>query len=96
MDVVVSRPGSLERCMIDVRTVDGKCATAVALGGTEGAFRSAEQEKQRRYKGHAYALSVELRGGISSTGLSILEQLGGSDCEVFQRLTHAFGATVVS
>ena len=51
MDVVVSRPGGLERWMIDVRTVDGKCATAIALGGTEGAFRSAEQEKQRRYKG---------------------------------------------
>ena len=75
MDVVVSRPGSLERWMIDVRTVNGKCATAVALGGTKGAFRSAEQEKQRRYKCHAHAPSVELRGGIASTGLSLLEQL---------------------
>ena len=28
MDVVVSRPGNLERWMIDVRTVDGKSATA--------------------------------------------------------------------
>ena len=36
---------------------------------------SAEQEKQSRYKGHAQALSVELRGGITSTGLSLLEQL---------------------
>ena len=52
--------------MIDVRTVDGKCVTAVALGGTEGAFRPAEQEKQLRYKGHAHALSVELRGGIAT------------------------------
>ena len=43
MDLV--RPGGLERWMIDVRTVDGKCATAIVLGGTEGAFRSAEQEK---------------------------------------------------
>ena len=75
MDVVVSRPGGLERWMIDVRTDDGKCATAVALGGTESAFRLAEQEKQRRYKDHAYALSVGLRGGIASTGLSLLEQL---------------------
>ena len=75
MDVVVSRPGGLERWMIDVRTVDGKSATAIALGGTEGAFRSAEQEKQRRYEGHAQALSVELRGGIASSGLSLLEQL---------------------
>ena len=47
MDVVVARLGGLERWMIDVRTDDGKCATAIALGGTEGAFRSAEQEKQR-------------------------------------------------
>ena len=39
MDVVVSRPGGLQRWTIDVRTVDGKCATANALGGTEGAFR---------------------------------------------------------
>ena len=75
MDVVVSRPGGLERWMIDVRTVDGKSATASALGGTEGAFRSAEQEKQRRYKGHAQVLNVQLRGGIASTGLSLLEQL---------------------
>ena len=75
MDSCVSRPGSLERGMIDVRTVDGKCATAGALGGTDGAFKSAEQEQQRRYKGHAHALSVELRGGIASTGLSLLEQL---------------------
>ena len=75
MDVVVWRPGGFERRMIDVRTVDGKCATAIALGGTEGAFRSAEQEKQRRYKGHAHALSVELSGGIASTGLSLLERL---------------------
>ena len=42
MDVVVSRPGGLERRMTDARTVDGKCATAAALGGTEGAFRLAE------------------------------------------------------
>ena len=75
MDVVVSRPGGLERWLIDVRTVDGKCATATALGGTEHAFRLAEQEKQRRYKGHAFALSVELRGGIASAGRSLLEQL---------------------
>ena len=75
MHVVVSRLGNLERWMIDVRTVDGKSATAIALGGTEGAFRSAEQEKQRRCKCHAQVLSVELRGGIASTGLSLLEQL---------------------
>ena len=75
MDVVLSRPGGLERWMIDVRTVDGKSATAIALGGTEGAFRSAEQEKQSRYKGHAQVPSVELRGGIASTGLGLLEQL---------------------
>ena len=60
-DVVASKLGGFERWMIDVRTVDGKCATAIALGGTEGAFRSAEQEKQGRHKGHAHALSVELR-----------------------------------
>ena len=42
MDVVVWRPGGLERWMIDVRTVDGTCATAVALGGTEG-FSSAQE-----------------------------------------------------
>ena len=56
-------------------THNTKCATATALGGTEHAFRLAEQEKQRRYKGHAYALSVELRGGIASAGRSLLEQL---------------------
>ena len=75
MDVVVSRPRGLKRWMIDVRTVDGKSATAIALGGTESACRSAEQEKQRRCEGHAQALSVEPRGGIESTGLSLLEQL---------------------
>ena len=75
MDVVVWRPGGLERWMIDVRTVDGKSATAIALGGPEGAFRSAEQEKHRRYLGHAQAPSVELSGGIASTGLSLLERL---------------------
>ena len=32
MDVVVSRPGGLERWLIDVRTLDGRCATATALG----------------------------------------------------------------
>ena len=53
MDAVVSRPGGLQRWMIDVRTVDGKSATAIALGGSEGAFRSGEQEKQRRYQGRA-------------------------------------------
>ena len=67
--------GGLERWMVDVRTVEGKCVAAVAVGGTEGALRSAEQEKQRRHKGHAHALSVEFRGGIASTGLSPLAQL---------------------
>ena len=51
---------------------------------------SAEQEKQSRYKGHAQALSVELRGGITSTGLSLLEQLSREGS------AHAPGATVVS
>ena len=75
MDDVVSRPRGLGRWMIDVRTVGRKSATAVALAGTGGAFRTAEQEMQRRYKGHAQAPSVELRGGIASTGLNLLEQL---------------------
>ena len=75
MDVVVSRPGGLERWTFGVRFADGKSATAIAQGGTESACRSAEQERQRGYKGHAQALSVELRGGIASTGLSLLEQL---------------------
>ena len=83
MDVVVSRLGGLERWMIDLSSVDGKCATAVALGGTEGALRSAEQEKQRRYKGHAHALSVELRGRITRhrTEPSRTIVAGSSDCE---------------
>ena len=45
------------------------------MGGTESAFRLAEQERQRRYKRHAPVLSVEPRGGIASTGLSLLEKL---------------------
>ena len=75
MDVVVSRPAGLERWTFGVRFADGKSATAIALRGTESVFRSAEQERQRGYKGHAQALIVELRGGIASTGLSLLEQL---------------------
>ena len=77
----------LERWMIDVRTVEGKSATAIALGGTEGASRSAEQEKQRRHKGHVQALSVELRGCIASTETEASQTtvVGGSDCEAVQR-----------
>ena len=43
--VVVSRLGGLERWMIDVRNVDGKSATAIAQGGTAGAFRSGRARK---------------------------------------------------
>ena len=87
VDVFASRLGGLERWMIDVRTVDGQSATAIALGGTEGAFRSPEQEKQRRYKGHAQALKVELcQFGTESSRTTVV---AGSDCD-------APGATVVS
>ena len=74
--------GTVKEARMDVvvpRTLDDRRAhrrgrvTAIILGGTEGALRSAEQEKQRRYKGQA--LSVELRGGIASTGLRLLEQV---------------------
>ena len=71
----MSRPGGLERCLIDVRTVDGLCVSASALGGTAGDYRAAEQEKRRRYKGQAHSLAVELGGGSARSGLVLLKNL---------------------
>ena len=75
MDLVVTRPGGVVRTLIDVRTVDGRAARAVAMGGTDDALRAANAEKERRYDGQAWPFAVESRGKIDDEALALLEFL---------------------
>ena len=75
MDVVVSRPGGLERWMIDVAHLRRTECDSNCSGRHRRHLQVSRARKATQIQGHAQALSVELRGGSASTGLSLLEQL---------------------
>ena len=80
MDIVVSRPGSSSRFLIDVRTVDGQADLGPATQRL--AMEEAARKKTRRYGSTVWPFVVELRGTLHPSAMEVLSMLAAESKEV--------------
>ena len=80
MDLVVSAPGGITRYLIDVRTVDGRCAHGFSTQAA--ALADAAAGKHRRYGPAVWPFVMELRGQTHFDACLVLECLAGEAAQL--------------
>ena len=80
MDLVVSAPGGISRCLIDVRTLDSLGAHGFPSQGA--ALDDAASGKFRRYGATVWPFALELCGQLHAQAVQVLELLAGEAAQL--------------
>ena len=77
MDMVITRPGGLNRWLVDVRTMDTATSRGGALGGDslDRPFRDAAEEKRKRYGDLVWPWVITRLGKLGPQAIQLLEAL---------------------